>query len=166
MMKRGLIFLVLLILIKFVHAQQSKEAQRHYDKMMGLISSAIGNDTLLVYAIADMNYRQADSIREKILTQIQQSKNEVDQLMLSEKDFTEFKNSTRDLIFFYGVVYQTDYQRMIEIISHSTFGILPEKELLEFNEILAGIDRREKIVLQQFEESRKAFIEKYKIQIP
>ncbi|MBW7936893.1 MAG: hypothetical protein H3C71_07115, partial [Flavobacteriales bacterium] len=47
----------------------------------------------------------------------------------------------------------------------ATYGVLPDIELREFEEILNSVDRREQIVKSEFDKERTEFIEKYQVKL-
>lgn len=164
-MKR--LFILLFTLLLYASAKaQIKTAQTYYDYVIDKLTQAVGNDTILAHALAELDYKKADSARKIILSQIENSHKALKHLEPYNNKDQGFRNATRDLLFFYKTVFETDYARLVEILSHAAFGVLPEKELDEFSEILNSIERREKIIAGEFEQSRQEFIREYKIKIP
>ncbi len=163
-MKRLFILLFPLLLSSSSEAQ-IKTAQAYYDYVIGRLTQAVGNDTILAHALSELDYIKADSARKIILSQIEISYKLLTQLEPYNNKDQAFRNATRDLLFFYKTVFETEYARLVEILSHAAFGVLPEKELDEFNEILKSIERREIIVAGVFEQYRREFIKKYNIKI-
>jgi hypothetical protein len=161
-MKR-LIILVFSFLFYTVAAAQIKTAQAYYDYVIGRLTYAVGNDTILAHALAELDYKKADSARKIILSQIESSLKSLKQLEPYNNKDNTFRDATYDLLFFYKTVFETDYARLVEILSHNVYGILPDKELQEFEEILSSIERREKIIVYEFEKVRKDFMWEYKL---
>lgn len=163
-MKR-LYFLLFTLLIYSPAIAQIKTAQAYYDYVISRLNEAMDNDTILVNALADLNYQKADSARKKILKQIENSHTSIKHLEPYNHTEYSFRDATRDLLFFYKTVYENDYARLVEILSHAIYGVLPDNELNEFYEILTNIEQREKIILEEFEKSRKNFIKEYNVTI-
>lgn len=161
-MKR-LIILVFSILVYTGATAQIKTAQAYYDYVIARLTYAVGNDTILAHALAELDYKKADSARKIILSQIESSLKSLKQLEPYNNKDNTFRDATYDLLFFYKTVFETDYARLVEILSHNVYGILPDKELQEFEEILSSIERREKIIVTEFEKVRKDFMWEYKL---
>ncbi|MBE2247007.1 MAG: hypothetical protein IAE67_07085 [Candidatus Competibacteraceae bacterium] len=164
MNKRLIVFLFFIVSISIKSEAQIKTAQFYYEYVVGRITQAIGNDTLLAHALLDMDHRRADSARQVILSQINNSHKAIKDLE-PFRDNQTFKNATADLLFFYKTVFEKDYARLVVILSHATYGVLPDNELREFDDILNSIDRREQIVKSEFDKERMIFIEKYQVKI-
>ncbi|MCX7743295.1 MAG: hypothetical protein N2167_01885 [Flavobacteriales bacterium] len=163
-MKR-LIILIFSLVVYTSAKCQIKTAQAYYDYVIDRLTQAVGNDTILAHALVELDYKKADSARKILLSQIENSYKTLKQLEPYNNKDQALRDATCDLLFFYKTVFENDYARLVEILSHAAFGVLPDKELDEFSEILNSIDRREKIIVGEFEQSRKEFIKEYKIKI-
>jgi hypothetical protein len=163
-MKRLFILLFTVLIHSYAYAQ-IKTAQAYYDYVIDRLNQALGNDTILAHALAELDYKKADSARKIILSQIETSYILLTQLEPYNNKDQEFRNATRDLLYFYKTVFETDYARLVEILSHAAFGVLPENELNEFSDILNSIERREKVIAGEFEHYRQEFIKKYEVKI-
>lgn len=164
MRKIKLLGFVFFLTLSFQSRAQIKTAQSYYEYVIGQITKAVGNDTLLGHALLDMDQHRADSARLVILFQINKSYQTIKEL----EPFREnpaFRNATADLLFFYKTVLEKDYARLVVILSHATYGVLPDIELREFEEILNSVDRREQIVKSEFDKERTEFIEKYQVKL-
>ncbi len=162
-MKRLIILIFSFVVYTGAADAQIKTAQAYYDYVIGRLTYAVGNDTILAHALAELDYMKADSARKVILSQIESSFKSLKQLEPFNNKDKAFRDATCDLLFFYKTVFETDYARLVEILSHNVYGVLPDKELQEFEEILNSIERREKLVVAEFEKVRKDFIWEYKV---
>lgn len=161
-MKQLSLLLFTLLMYSYTIAQ-IKTAQAYYHYVISQLNKAMENDTILAQALSELNYQKADSARKFILNQIENSLSSLKQLEPYNHKEYSFKDATRDLLFFYKTVYENDYARLVEILSHAVYGVLPDTELNEFHEILTSMERREKIIVEEFEKSRKNFIKEYNI---
>jgi len=98
-MKR-LFILLFTVLIHYYAYAQIKTAQAYYDYVIGRLNHALGNDTILAHALAELDYKKADSARKIILSQIETSYILLTQLEPYNNKDQEFRNATRDLLYF------------------------------------------------------------------